>query len=129
MARFLIRSSNAPLSEATASALTIRTAASNRRMARIVESFTSPTTSTTVVEDIQIASSAMVDLFEAGHYVRIVRPSRKDQPLDRVFEVHAKDRNGPHLDLKGFNGAVKFQPEDVGRSGDRARLRCSADGA
>lgn len=113
MARFLVRETHAPLSEAAATAMTIRTTAIKRRTARIASDFISPSGTGTVKEDIEIESADMVDLFESGDYVRIVRPSSKDQPLDRVFTVYSKDRTGPHLDLVGFNEAVKFKKEDL----------------
>jgi prepilin-type N-terminal cleavage/methylation domain-containing protein len=112
MAGFLIATDEAPLSTATASTLTIRTASALGHAARITASFTS-TTDTDSVQQISVALAEETDLFEAGQYVRIVRPATEEQPLDRVLIVTGKDRTVPCVRVRNFSSAEVFKQGDM----------------
>lgn len=112
MSGFLIPDGDTPLSAATANSLTLQAASSKTQVARINTAFTSPSNPSTT-QNVTIAWADMVDLFDVGHYVRILRPSNNTQPLDRVLEITAKDNSVPRLTLSGFTQAVQFQPGDM----------------
>lgn len=112
MAGFLIATDEAPLSAATASALTIRTASVLGHAARVTASFSSPS-STSTVQQISVALAEESDLFDSGQYVRIIRPATESQPLDRVLTVTGKDRTVPCVRVSGFNSTQDFLAGDM----------------
>lgn len=112
MSGFLIATDEAPLSAATASTLTIRSASVLGHAARITASFSSPS-STSTVQQISVALADEADLFESGQYVRIMRPATETQPLDRVLTVTGKDRTVPCVRVSGFNSTQDFLAGDM----------------
>lgn len=123
MAGFLIPLTDTPLSVAGQNTLTIQTATVSGRIAQVDTDFNS----SSATMDVDIATAEMVDLFETGDSVRIIRPVDREQPLDTVFTVTGKDRTGPTLTLSGFtletfregdivvevSGAASIHPETL----------------
>lgn len=112
MAGFMI--DGAPLSAASANAVTLRTATPSGKMARVVANFTS---STSADVDVTVANSDMVDLFESGasgDWVRIIRPPDLTEPLVDSFQVASKNRTTRRLTLTNFSAAgTDYQQGDI----------------
>jgi hypothetical protein len=110
------------ISVATASTLTMQTAAVPAVMARIVAPTSAPFYYTTPADTatdlvIKVATSDMVDLFESGasgDWVRIIRPPNQTEPLDDTFQVSHKSSAGPTLTLKDFSTQnIIYKPGDI----------------
>ena len=120
LAGFLIPASQDAITVADATTLTMQTATTNGKTARVATAFTSPTDATTT-SNIAVLSSDEVDFFTASSdpadadWVRIVRPSSRTQPLNDTFQVYGKDRTAKQLTLYNFDTAagVSFSPGDV----------------
>lgn len=112
LAGFMVPSAQTALSSAAATSLTLRLGTVTGQVARVDGDFTSPTDAATA-RNVGIASAEMVDMFDSGEYVRIIRPEDGSQPLDRVLEVASKDRTVPRLVLKGFNSAREYLTGDI----------------
>jgi prepilin-type N-terminal cleavage/methylation domain-containing protein len=111
MAGFMV--STDPISGATANSLTLRTASAVGRIVRVAEDFSSPANATTEVH-VKVASADMVDFFEAGDIVRVLRPPDHSQPIDSTFTVGGKDRDVPEVRLKGFSTpGITYKAGDV----------------
>jgi len=112
LAGFMVPSAQTALSTASATSLTLRLGTTTGQVARVGDDFTSPSDVATE-RNVGIASAEMVDMFDSGQYVRIIRPEDGSQPRDRVFEVAAKDRTVPRLVLKGFDLAIDYLAGDM----------------
>jgi prepilin-type N-terminal cleavage/methylation domain-containing protein len=98
---------------ATSSGITLRTSTMSGRMARIEQSFTSPSSPTDIV-DITVATADMSDFFAKNDLVRIVRPPLKNQPINSALTVTDVDREGKTITLTGFSTpSVQYNPGDI----------------
>lgn len=118
-AGFMIdKSTFSPLETATATTLTLHTAAVPARMARIVAHPTTTTYSTpgdlATELTIYVALEDMVDFFKSGDRVRIIRPPNQSEPLDDTFQVTGKNRSARTITLNDFSTAnIGYQAGDV----------------
>ena len=62
-----------------------------------------------------ISVPTMVDFFEAGDTVRIIRPQNGKQPLDADLTVAGVNRAGPNITLNAFatSNAVQYKAGDI----------------
>jgi type II secretory pathway pseudopilin PulG len=113
MAGFLIPLGNSPFEVAAADTLKIRNATVSGRMAQISTQFNS----TDNVEEIDISTAEMVDLFDSSDhkYVRIIRPAGRGQPVPGVLTVTGKDRTVKKLHVSGFTAypVTTIRPGDL----------------
>lgn len=115
LAGFMIPATSPPLQVApqnpdTSSRLTINTASARGRAIRIDEDLTVPEA---VDPDgdadtvrFTVGSSDMIDLFDAGDKVRVIRPPAQEETLDYVFTVKSTNRTSRYITLSGFTAAL-----------------------
>jgi hypothetical protein len=117
LAGFMLPEATSPIQTADEASITLRTSTMTGRMARINESFTSPSDDDTPVE-VVVASSDMAAFFAEEDWVRIIRPPNKTQPAEEIgaeeiYEVVKVNIEDQTIRLKGFTAAVLYNPGDI----------------
>jgi prepilin-type N-terminal cleavage/methylation domain-containing protein len=116
MAGFLIPTTNTAIESAPANLsggqiLTIRTATTSLDVARVASSVTVTNAPSSYVT-FTLAKADMVDLFESGDKVRLVRSPLHDQRIDTLLEVGTSP-SSTTLNIKGFNADATYNQADL----------------
>jgi prepilin-type N-terminal cleavage/methylation domain-containing protein len=105
MAGFMIPTASDPIATASANTITLNTASTFGRIARIAQDHTLPSSVSGYNAAINVGLADMSDLFDSTDKVRVIRPPNQSEVLFNAVEVDEKDRTVPEISLTGFDAA------------------------